>query len=277
MIRCRTLARLGVLGAVLALCAPSQAADNGWMPLFNGKDLSGWTTWLSMQPPVDNMKVPTSTRGANTDPRKVFTVVDGTLRISGEEWGAVSTVGEYENFHLKFDMKWGTKKWAPRLETPRDSGILYYAVGRPDAQDGNWMRSHEFQLKEDECGDYYSLDGVMVDAHASDTRLGNWKFQRYDPAQPIHADIAGRIEKRGNYEKPVGEWNTMEIIADGKTIIHIVNGHEVLRAENSRQSVDGKAVPLTRGKFSIQTEGAEVFFRNIQVKRLSGPAGAEAF
>lgn len=39
-------------------------------------------------------------RGLNSVPRKVFTVVDGMLRVSGEEWGAVSTVNEYENFHL---------------------------------------------------------------------------------------------------------------------------------------------------------------------------------
>jgi hypothetical protein len=275
--RLRTVVRLGVMSMAFALSMPLHAADNGWTPLFNGKDLSGWTTWLSMQPPVDNMKVPTSTRGLNTDPRKVFTVVDGTLRLSGEEWGAVSTVGEYENFHLKFDIKWGSKKWAPRLQTPRDSGVLYYAVGRPDAQDGNWMRSHEFQLKEGECGDYYSLDGVIVDAHAGDANQGSWKFQAYDPAQPLHAGIMGRIVKRGDYEKPLGEWNTMEIIADGKTLIHIVNGHEVLRAENSRQTVDGKTVALTRGKFSLQSEGSEVYFRNIQVKPLSGPASAEKY
>jgi hypothetical protein len=273
----RGIARLGVLSAVIALCAPSYAADNGWTPLFNGKDLSGWTTWVSMQPTVDNMKIPTSVRGLNNDPRKVFSVADGLLRVSGEEWGAVSTVGEYENFHLKFDVKWGTKKWFPRLDAPRDSGLLYYAVGPEGAQSGHWMRSHEFQLQEGECADYHSLDGVLVDAHVGDANQGNWKFFRYDPALPMRTGLAARILKHGNYEKPSGEWNTMEVIADGKTLIHIVNGHEVLRVENSRQTVGGKVVPLTRGKFSLQSEGAEVFYRNIEIKPLSGPASAETF
>ncbi len=270
------LRRLGLLAAMLAFCAPLHAAEPGWTSLFNGRDLTGWTTWVSMQPTSDNMKWPTSVRGAGVDPKKVFSVVDGTLRVSGEEWGAVTTTGEYGNFHLKFEVRWGTKKWAPRLEAPRDSGLLYYAVGAADAQSGHWMRSHEFQIQEGDCGDYHSLDGVTVDAHVGDASQGDWKFHRYDPALPLRTNIAARILKRGDFEKPSGQWNTMGVIADGSTLIHIVNGHEVLRAENSRQTVDGKAVPLARGKFSIQSEGAETFYRNIQVRTLDGPAAAQS-
>ncbi|WP_199271883.1 3-keto-disaccharide hydrolase [Pseudoduganella flava] len=267
MTRIHTIARTGFIAALLALSAPLFAAE-GWTTLFNGRDLTGWTTWVSMQPTSDNMKAPTSVRGANHDPKHVFSVVDGMLRVSGEEWGAVSTVGDYENFHLKFDVKWGEKKWFPRLAAPRDSGLLYYAVGPDGAQSGHWMRSHEFQIQEGDCGDYHSLDGVTVDAHVGDANQGDWKFYRYEPGLPLRTSLAARILKRGSYEKPAGEWNTMEVIADGTTLIHIVNGHEVLRAENSRQKVDGQFVPLTRGKFSIQSEGAEAFFRNIVVKKL---------
>lgn len=64
----------------------------------------------------------------------------------------------------------------------------------------------------------------------------------------------------------------MEVIADGMTLIHIVNGREVLRMSNSRQLVEGKLIPLTRGKFSIQSEGAEAFFRKILVRKLGDTA-----
>lgn len=270
----RRITCLTMMGAAFGLCIPVHAADNGWTRLFNGRDLSGWTTWISMQPVTEDMKAPTSVRGLNNDPRRVFTVVDGMLRVSGEEWGAISTVGEYGNFHLKFEFKWGEKKWSPRLDAPRDSGVLYYAVGPEGAQGGHWMRSHEFQLQEGDCADYHSLDGVMVDGHVGHASQGDWKFYRYDPAQPLRAGLAARILKRSNHEKPSGEWNTMEVIADGKTLIHVVNGHEVLRVENSRQLVGGKVQPLVRGKFSIQSEGAEAYFRNFQVKPLSGPAAS---
>jgi hypothetical protein len=273
----RHIARLGLLTTALALCAPLHAAETGWTSLFNGRDLTGWTTWISMQPDSPNMPAPTSVRGLNKDPKKVFSVADGMLRVSGEEWGAVSTVGEYENFHLKFEFKWGSRKWAPRLDAPRDSGLLYYAVGPEGAQSGHWMRSHEFQLQEGDCADYHSLDGVLVDAHVGDANEGDWKFYRYDPQLPLRTGLHARILKQVNYEKPTGEWNTMEVIADGKTLIHIVNGHEVLRVTNSRRLVDGKVVPLTRGKFSLQSEGSEAFFRNIRVRQLDGPASAGKF
>jgi hypothetical protein len=260
--------------AGLAPAVASAADKDGWQSLFNGKDLSGWRTYVSMQPTSEQMKVPTSVRGVDNDPRHVFSVVDGMIRVSGEEWGSVSTVGEYENFHLKFEFKWGQKRWSPRENVVRDSGLLYYAVGPEGAQSGHWMRSHEFQLQEGDCADYHSLDGVTVDAHVGDANLGDWKFFRYDPTLPERQNLHSRILKLANYEKPSGEWNTMEVIADGKTLIHIVNGHEVLRVTNSRQIVDGKPVPLTRGKFSLQSEGSEAFFRNIQVKPLDKPAAA---
>ncbi|HEX8404090.1 MAG TPA: family 16 glycoside hydrolase, partial [Duganella sp.] len=88
-----------VLGALFALsCAASAAEAGPWKSLFNGKDLSGWSTYVSMQPTTDNMKTPTSVRGVNNDQRRVFSVVDGMLRVSGEEWGSASTLDEYENF-----------------------------------------------------------------------------------------------------------------------------------------------------------------------------------
>lgn len=265
--------KMALFSVLAALTCTASAANAGpWKSLFNGVDLSGWSTYVSMQPTSENMTTPITARGVNTDPRRVFTVVEGMLRVSGEEWGSVSTLDDYENFHLKFEFKWGSKKWPPRQNVMRDSGMLYYAVGKEGAQSGHWMRSHEFQLQEGDCADYHSLDGTVVDAHVGDTSQGNWKFYRYDPALPLRANLKARILKQGNFEKPTGEWNTMEVIADGKTLIHIVNGREVLRMTNSRQLVDGKLMPLTRGKFSIQSEGAEAFFRNILVRKLAGTA-----
>lgn len=245
-----------------------------WKNLFNGKDLSGWEPYVSFQPETNAYDLVSKhkPRGLNNDPKGVFSVVDGMIRVSGEEWGGLTSIDEFENFHLKFEMKWGEKKWPPREQVQRDSGLLYFAVGPQGAQSGHWMRSHEFQIQEGDCGDYHSLDGVIVDANVGDANEGDWKFYRYDPSLPLHKDIAARILKLGLYEKPKGEWNTLEIISDGNTLIHRVNGHEVLRAYNSREPVNDKYQPLTRGKFQIQSEGSEVYFRNIQIKTLDKPA-----
>ena len=48
----------------------------------------------------------------------------------------------------------------------------------------------------------------------------------------------------------------------------------MLRATNSRHVADGKVVPLTRGKLSIQWEGAEAFFRNIVIRKLDKEAAS---
>jgi len=57
-------------------------------------------------------------------------------------------------------------------------------------------------------------------------------------------------------EKPVGEWNTIECIGDGDKITNILNGKTVNAA--SKCSV-------TKGKILFQSEGAEVFFRKIDL------------
>ena len=71
--------------------------------------------------------------GLNNDIKNVFSVIkeDGELilKITGEIYGGLTTKASYENYHLSVMFKWGDKKWEPRLEDLRDSGILYHAHG----------------------------------------------------------------------------------------------------------------------------------------------------
>ena len=76
--------------------------------------------------------------------------------------------------------------------------------------------------------------------------------------------IDGKVNKnRGvktsDHEKPRGEWNTIEVICDGDKIINIVNG--VVVNEGSKASV-------TKGKLVLQSEGAEVFYRKVELTPL---------
>jgi hypothetical protein len=70
-------------------------------------------------------------------------------------------------------------------------------------------------------------------------------------------------------EKPNGEWNTLDLYSVGQTSLHMVNGKLVMRLENSREIKEGKDVPLTGGKIQIQSEGAEVFYRNIKIRPIN--------
>ena len=87
-----------VFGVVvlIASCAPAFAAEE-WTSLFNGKDLSGWETYLGK--PYQQ----TEPIGANKDPNGVFKVEDGAIHVSGETFGVVSTKQEFENYRLRLN------------------------------------------------------------------------------------------------------------------------------------------------------------------------------
>jgi 3-keto-disaccharide hydrolase len=252
-----------------------------WTPLFNGRDLTSWETFLGK--PHKLIEVPGQLRnaqgeypniiGLDNDPKGVFSVVtvDGrpAIRISGEIYGALTTREEYENYHLRFEFKWGEARWPPREQAIRDSGCCYHCVGPHGASYGFWMRSCEFQIQEGDCGDFYSLAGVIVDAEAV----------RKDPADPgselifTHGAprIVGhtkRIIKDADYERPRGEWNTMDLYCLGQTSAHSVNGKVNMTLTGLRHMVDGREAPLTRGRIQLQSEAAEVFYRNIAVRRI---------
>ena len=235
-----------------------------WTSLFNGKDLSGWDTYLSYQPGLDNTEI----IGVNKDTEGIFSIVDGAIRIDGRIWGALTSVQEYENYHLRLKFKWGEKRYPPREQERRDSGLLYHCVGPHGAQSDHWMRSHECQIMEGDCGDYHSLDGAMIDIEADTIEIDDNEALIFSKGSGVIRGVSRRIIKSETNEKPFGEWNEIELIVRGDSITHIVNGKVVLEASNSKQTVNGKKVPLTKGKIQLQSEGAEIYYKDIEIKFL---------
>jgi hypothetical protein len=196
--------------------------------LFNGKDLSGWYVFLRGQP-------------IGQDSVKVFTVEDGLLRVSGQTFGYIATTKSYSNFHLILEFKWGVQKHAPRLERKRDSGVLYYFSS--SSPDKIWPRSIECQIQEGDCGDFWLVDSTSLTV--------NGKY--YAPTRNQ------QVVKTSDNEKPYGEWNTLEIVARDGKCTHIMNGVVVN---------EGTDASVRNGKIALQSEGAEVFYKNIKLKEL---------
>ncbi len=248
--------------------------DSGWQLLFNGKDLTGWDTYLG--PKYDSVLKKRSTVpiGLNNDSDKVFSVVqlgdEKVIRISGEDFGGISTVNEYENYHLQVQFRWGQLQWAPRKTGKKDSGLMYHAVGPHGADGGNWMRSHEFQIQEGDCGDYWACAGAVADVRARKMQNNTYVFD--ETGEIINfstASIYGRrCIKFPDAEKPTGQWNTLDLYCFGGTSVHVINGVVNMVLLNSRQLEGDREIPLNKGKIQIQSEGAEIFYRNIKISSI---------
>jgi hypothetical protein len=230
---------------------------------FNGKDLTGFYPY-------------TRDHGYD-DPNKVFTVEDRMIRVSGQEFGGFATCGNFSDYHLVVEWKWGTKTWPPREKASRDSGILLHCVGPDGAAGGQWMESIECQIIEGGCGDLLVVPGQGRPSLTCETRVGPDKQLYFEKGGNLAVKTSGRFNWWGrdpawkdvlgvrgarDLEKPAGEWNRMEVVCDGDTITNIVNGYVANVGIKSS---------LTQGKIQFQSEGAEIFFRTIEIRPLIKP------
>ena len=254
-----------------------------WIDLLD-KDLSQWDNYLSYRYPEGYKgDIPKDAEGndlkpigLNKDEFGVFTMIeeDGqqVLRISGEIYGCVSTKSEFENYHLKLQVKWGDTKWHPRKQLLKDSGVLYHSIGPHGAESWrSWMLSQEFQVMQGHMGDFWSQANSAIDIRAY---LPEYIMNPVaDKSQPFLAlgrgeEVQGYCMRSANFEKPHGEWNELELICFENKSIHIVNGEVVMILKNSRYVEDGKKFPMNKGKIQLQSEAAEVFYKNINIKKL---------
>jgi len=256
-----------------------------WTSLLD-KDLSKWDMYLSYSFKNDyNGEVPRDENGLEIKPigynkneKNVFSVIEEggkpVLKITGEIYGCVFTKQDFENYHLKLKVKWGTKKWEPRLDKLMDSGILYYSQGECGGDYWrSWMLGQEFQVMEGHMGDYWSIasSGIDIRAFLPEGDMMNSVASEKRPFLSFGggSELAGFCLRSNDYESPAGEWTELELISFGDKSLHIVNGHVVMILKNSRYIKDGQSIPLTKGKIQIQSEAAEVFYKDIMIRNIA--------
>lgn len=236
-----------VLGSLLLAVPLCFAAQSDIPPhgkaivLFNGRDLETFDTFLK-------------DHGLNNDPDHVFRVEHGVIHISGKEFGYIITKKEFANYYLRAEFKWGEGTYAPREGQARDSGILYHVQGEQKV----WPRSVEFQIIEGGTGDFWMTDGGAITgrdgARVTGPPGGALKIDRIGKG-PWN-NVTGFRDPVGELEKPHGEWNLLELVAQGDRVKQFVNG---------KLANEGSEVFPSSGKILFQSEGAEVFFRNIDL------------
>ncbi|MFY0627038.1 MAG: DUF1080 domain-containing protein [Reichenbachiella sp.] len=262
-----------------------------WENLID-EDISQWDQYLSYQhqtgydgsQPLDDNGALLEPIGLNQTSYNVFTtkeVDDGqTLRVSGEYYGCIITKKEYKNYHFQLKYKWGNKKWAIRKDKLKDSGILYHSVGPMGVEYWrSWMLSQEFQIMEGHTGDFWSQANSIIDIRAYKPEsvldpLAN-ESQDYIPIG-LKSPFGNYCLRSSNNENPHDEWNTLDLYCyEGKSL-HVVNGKVVMVLKNSSYLDENqKTIPLIKGKIQLQSEAAEIFFKDIRIREINSLSKAQ--
>ena len=257
--------------------------DKGWNILLD-QNLSQWDNYLSYHHqasynghvPVNEKGDTLSALGYNNDVHHVFSVIkisgEPVLKVTGEYYGCVSSKLSYRNFRLKLKVKFGTKKWEASMNKLMDAGILYYSTGPAGADYWRaWMLSQEFQIMEGHFGDYWNIANSAIDIRAF-LPEGTMPAAAAND-QPFFAvgtgtNHTGYCMRTADYSTPGNGWTGLELVCyEGKSL-HIVNGHVVMVLSGSRYNENGIDKPLVEGKIQLQSEGCEVYYKDIKIKKI---------
>lgn len=208
--------------------------------------------------------------GLDNDLKDVFTIISENgelvLKITGEIYGGLTTKASYADYHLSVMFKWGDKKWEPRLELLRDSGILYHCYGDHGRFWNTWKTSLEFQVQETDLGDFIPLNGNAMKPKIPGPKVEirgvqGEKRNKYDPNSDRYLSNIGYTNAYKEQDAPHGEWNHLEIYVVGNNAVHVVNGEVVMVVENATNGEDGS--PLTKGQIQLQSEAAECYYKQL--------------
>ncbi|MEM6885543.1 MAG: DUF1080 domain-containing protein [Verrucomicrobiota bacterium] len=255
-------------------CCLMTAQAEEWEYLLD-KDLSKFEIWMGV-PHSSVTGLPEGTpqseeagkgigvpMGLDNDVKNVFTMIeeDGepVLYITGEIYGGLTTLKEYGNYHMSLQVKWGEKKWPPRLNLLRDSGIIYHSYGAERSFWQVWKSGLECQVQETDMGDFISIAGPKVQIRVNKDE----KRARFDKTSDIYASTYTSAYPEP--DSPHGEWNTIEIYTVGNTAVHLCNGQVVMVVEEATFP-DG--TPLTKGQIQIQSEAAECYYKDFKIRSI---------
>lgn len=269
-----------------AKAVTAEIPDGPTIRLFNGKDLAGFHTYLGL-PHGKHRPL-----GLDNDPDGVFSVTkDGLIRISGEVNGALETADEYENYHLSVEYRWGERRWPPREDAERISGVVVHCTGPEGSSHQAWRPGFRCRIADHQgAGDLALFPtpahqlSVAVEAELSrpGPRLAEGKESlknapkrpmiryAYQPDAPlttvtgntlIHRLGAppGTVPAHGSPRPPDTGWHTLECQCQGDKLTILWDGKTVLQASKLSQS---------RGKIQFISDGAEIYFRNIELRPL---------
>ena len=251
----------------------SGGADAGWMPLFNGKDLTGFT-------PAPGMAALYAVDSSSGEP--AIHVYPTQPDQSDQPQATLRTNESYSSYVFHEEYKWGTKRFGGRKQTDRDNGLCFHICNDVTAV---WPESIEFQIGSQAWpGDWVTGNIFML---VNKTRA-QWPFAMMSGQEAYSAagtkkmigapasyykalSVPPNLNKGGEgaSASPATEWNIVELTVHGsKDASYNVNGTVVNALTDMECQVGGTWMPLDHGPLALQAEYAEVYFRNIKIKVL---------
>jgi len=265
----KSLAALACLGLLAVTTCYGRAAEpmvpQEVIRPFNGRDLTGLSTWTKQH--------------GREDPQRVFRVVEGMLRAGDEDLGYIGTDNAYADYHMTVQYKWGRRN--PNYKTVRNSGVLLNAVGPDGSAGGVWATSIECQIAQGCEGDLIVIPGKTAQGKpypatiTCETRVASDGRTRWQPGgkkvvysgrqfwwSKHESGFKERIDTRGKDDvaSPLGQWTKVECICRGDRIAIKINGETVNECFDTRPAA---------GRILLQAEGHEVFFRNWEIRPLN--------
>lgn len=231
------LMRSSTLVLLMPLALSLPAADGeGFVPLFDGRDLTGWTN-------------------INCAP-ETWTVKEGVVHCTGKPVGALRTVRQYENFileaqwrHLTSGGNSGIFIWGTPISAP---GVPFLRGIEVQVLDHGYATQYEQQTGKK--ADWFTTHGDVFPIHGATMK----PFGRHDGQRSFPSEERSR---------PSPEWNHYRIVASNGVLRLSVNGKEVSGGEDCN---------YRKGYLALESEGAPVQFRNLRLKELPSSQPAPA-
>jgi hypothetical protein len=240
-------AKLAVVAVAVAALASGAAAQDGFTPLFNGKDLTGW-------------KIPAGDNGH-------WKVVDGVIDYDAESEAAgeksLASEREYGDFVLKLEWRIKDTPYVnPNVPIILSSGL------HKKGPDGKEIR---LSVPDSDSGVYVrGSSKAQINIWGWPVGSGGVYGYRMDDKMP--PAVRAAVTPARNADRDIGQWNAFEITMRGDRLTVVLNGEKVI----SEAQLPG--VPA-RGPIMLQHHGAKkggvwvsppslVQFRNIMIREM---------
>ncbi len=216
--------------AAKAWLAAANQSEEGFVCLFNGKDLEGWKGLVEnpiARSKMSKEELAKAQEKADELMRRDWIVEDGVLVYIGNGWDNICTEKDYADFELLVDWRLD-----PNGKEP-DAGV--YLRGTPQVQ-------------------IWDIRRTNVGAQVGSGGLYN---NQKNPSKPTSVE-----------DNKLGEWNTFRIIMKGDKVTVWLNGTKVVDNIVLENYWDRKLPIFPSDQIEMQAHGCRCYFRNIYVKEL---------